>query len=202
METNKYLRFWLLYTRLYYRKHNRCVSRKYFIVCALNVYVTWLTAKDTKMWKIVVPLIMGFKSTGALILAITSVKMFLLKALMVSKVALLAAGLLIVKKLLSTISTQHHPYLFAQHPVPYYHAHGLEDGYPSAYGYSNYVTAGGYYGAATAHGAPGYGPTSSGTLAAAEGDDLQAHFSTKVETNLRANTTNRTILKKDGKKND
>jgi hypothetical protein len=168
-------------------------------ICPLNVYVMRLAARDTKTWKVVVPLIMGFKSTGALILAITSVKIFLLKALMVSKVALLTAGFLVMKKLLSTVGTQHHPYLFAQHPMPYYHNHPLEGGYPSAYGYSNYVGAGGYYGVPTAHGSHGYGPTSSGTIAAAEGDDLQAHFSTKVETNIKANTTNQTTSKKDGK---
>ena len=157
------------------------------------------TAKDAKMWKVVVPLIMGFKSTGALILAIASVKMFLLKALAVSNVALMAAGFLVMKKMFSSVGTQHHEYLLPQNQVPYNHNHNLEGGYPSAYGYSNYITPTGYYGAPSGHGYYGYGPTSSGTVAADEGEDLQAHFSNKVETNTKANTTNHTPTKKNGK---
>jgi hypothetical protein len=151
------------------------------------------------MWKVVVPLIMGFKSTGALILAITSVKMFLLKALAVSNVALLAAGFLVMKKMLSSVGTQHHEYLLPQNQAPYYHDHNLEGGFPSAYGYSNYIAPAGYYGASIGHDYYGYGPTSSGNVAADEGEDLQAHFSTKVETNTKANTTNHTPSKKTGK---
>jgi hypothetical protein len=162
--------------------------------------VVRLAAKDTKMWKVVVPLIMGFKSTGALILAITSVKIFLLKALTVSNMALLAAGFLVRKKMLSSVGTQHHEYLLPQNPAPYYHDHHLEGGYPSAYGYSNYIAPAGYYGAPIGHGYYGYGPTSSGNLADAEGEDLQAHFSTKVETSAKSNTTNYTPAKKTGNK--
>jgi len=158
------------------------------------------TAKDTKMWKVVVPLIMGFKSTGALILAIASVKIFLLKALAVSNAALMAAGFLVMKKMFSSVGTQQHEYLLPQNPVPYYHTQNLEGGYPSAYGYSNYIAPTGYYGAPSGHGYYGYGPTSSGTVAADEGEDLQAHFSTQVETNTKANTTNHAPAKKHGKK--
>ena len=169
-------------------------------VCVVCVCVMRLTAKDTKMWKVVVPLIMGFKATGALILAITSVKMFLLKALAVSNLALLAAGFLVMKKMLSSVGTQNHEYLLPQNPVPYYNDHNLEGGYPSAHGYSNYIAPTGYYGAPVGHGYYGYGPTSSGNLAADEGEDLQAHFSTKVESNTKANTTFHTPAKKTGNK--
>ena len=165
------------------------------------VCVMRLTAKDTKMWKVIVPLVMGFKSTGALILAITSVKMFLLKAFAISNMALLAAGFLVMKKLLSTMGTQHHEYILAQNPVTYYHDHGSEVGPPSAYGYSNYISAGGYYGVPNGHDTYGYGPTSSGTVVTAEGEDLQGHFSNKVETNTIANTTNHTPSKKNGNTN-
>jgi len=164
------------------------------------VCVMRLTAKDTRMWKVVVPLIMGFKATGALILAITSVKMFLLKALAVSNMALLAAGFLVIKKMFSSVGTRHHEYLLPQNPVPYYHGHNLEGEYPSAYAYSNYIAPAGYYGAPSGHGYYGYGPTSSGTLTAADGEDLQAHYSNKVETNTKTNTTNHTPAKKNGKK--
>jgi hypothetical protein len=157
-----------------------------------------LTAKDAKMWKVVVPLIMGFKSTAALILAITSVKIFLLKALAISNTALLAAGFLVMKKLFSSVGTQNHEYLLPQQQVPYYHD-GLEGGYPSAYGYSNYIAAGGYYGAPNGHVYYGYGPTSSGNLAAVEVEDLQGQFSNKVETNMPDNTTNHAPVKKKGK---
>jgi hypothetical protein len=149
------------------------------------------------MWKVVVPLIMGFKSTAALILAITAVKIFLLKALAVSNMALMAAGFLAIKKFFSSVSTQNHEYLLPQQPVPYYD-HSLEGGYPSAYGYSNYIAAGGYYGAPNGHVYYGYGPTSSGTVAA-EGEDSQGQFSNKIETNVPANTTNHTPAKKNGK---
>ena len=171
-------------------------------VCVVCVCVMRLTAKDTKMWKVVVPLIMGFKSTGALILAIASVKLFLLKALAVSNVALLAAGFLVMKKILSSVGTQHHEYLLPQNPVPYHNDHSLEGGYPSAYGYSNYMAPAGHYGAPSGYGYYGYGPTSSGTMVAGEGEDLQAHFSNNVETNTKANTTNHTPAKKHGKKNN
>jgi hypothetical protein len=160
-----------------------------------------LAAKDTKMWKVVVPLIMGFKSTGALILAIASVKLFLLKALAISNVALLAAGFLIMKKMLSSVGTQNHEYLLPQNQIPYHHDHSLDGGYPSAYGYSNYMVPAGYHGAPSGYGYYGYGPTSSGTVAGAEGEDLQAHYSTNVETNTKANTTSHTPAKKNGKNN-
>jgi hypothetical protein len=159
-----------------------------------------LAAKGKNMWKVVVPLVLGFKSTGALIFAISTVKLFLLKALVVSKIALLAASFLMVKKLLSTVGVQHQPHVYAHQPLPYYQNHALDGGFPSAYGYSNYITAGGHYGAATGHGANGYGVSASGTLAATEADDLQAHFSSNVLTSVQTGATNGTTTRKDGNK--
>jgi hypothetical protein len=157
-----------------------------------------LAGKDTRMWKIIVPLVMGFKTTGALIFAISAMKIFLLKALMVSKVALLAAGFLVIKKLMNSVGTHHHPYLFAYQPLPYYHDHGLESVYPSAYGYSNYVTAAGHYETATGHSSHDYGTSGSDGLTASAADDLQAHYSTNALTNVQATMTNHTAVRKNG----
>lgn len=155
-------------------------------------------AKGKDMWKVIVPLVVGFKSTGALIFAISSVKLFLLKALMVSKVALLATAFLMVKRLLGTVGVQHQPHSYAPQPLPYHQDHALDGGFPSAYGYYNYITAGGYHNAATGHDAHGYGASASGTLAATEADDLQAHFSNNVATSVQTEAKNGTTTRKDG----
>ena len=157
-----------------------------------------LTAKDTKMWKVVVPLIMGFKSTGALIFAITSVKMFLLKALAVSNVALMAAGFLIMKKMLSSVGTQHQEYLLPQNPVPYNHNHNLEGDTLLPTGIPTTLRLQGTTEHPVEMSNMVMDPPRLG-LAADEGEDLQAHFSTKVESNIKANTTNHTSAKKNGK---
>jgi hypothetical protein len=164
-----------------------------------------LAAKDSRMWKIIVPLVMGFKTTGVLIFAISAVKMFLLKALMVSKIALLAAGFLVAKKLMSSMGAQQHPYqqhpyqqhpyLFAHQPLHYYNDHGLAGGLPTGYAYSNYATSGDHYGATTGH---GFGASASEELAASATDDLQAHFSNNVLTSAQTSTANHTSAKKDG----
>lgn len=146
------------------------------------------------MWKIIVPLIMGFKTTGALIFGISAVKLFLLKALMVSKVALMAAGFVVVKKLLSSMGIQQHPYPLAHQPHHSYD-HGVAGGFPTGYAYSNYLTAGGHYGGVTGH---SLGASASGELAASGADDLHAQFSSNVVTNAKASTANRTATRKDG----
>jgi hypothetical protein len=157
-----------------------------------------IAAKGKDMWKVIVPLVLGFKSTGALIFAISSVKLFLLKALMVSKVALMATAFLMVKRLLSTAGVQHQPHIYTHQPLPYHQDHALDGGFPSAYGYYNYITAGGHHSAATEHGAYGYGASTSGTLAATDADDLQAHFSSNVVTSVQAEVKNDTTTRKDG----
>jgi hypothetical protein len=152
------------------------------------------------MWKVVVPLVVGFKSTGALIFAISTVKLFLLKALMVSKVALLATAFLMLRKLLSTVAVQHQPHVYAHQPLPYYQDHALDGGFPSSYGYYDYITAGGYHSAATEHASHAYGASTSGTLAATEADDLQAHFSSNVVTSAHTDAKNGTTTRKNGNK--
>lgn len=166
----------------------------------LSLYIVRLTAKDSRMWKIIVPLVMGFKSTGILIFAITAVKLFLLKALMISKIALLAAGFLVGKKLMSSVGVQEqpyqqHPYLLANQPLHYYNDQGLVGGLPTGYAYSNYVTAGGNYGSATGN---GFGASASDGVAATAADDLQAHFTSNVLTSAQAITANHTTTRKDG----
>jgi hypothetical protein len=150
------------------------------------------------MWKIVLPLVLGFKSTGALIFAISAVKVFLLKALLVSKVALLVTALLLARKMLGSVGVQTQPHVYAQQPLPYYQGHALHGEFPSAYGYYNYITAGGHYDAATAHGAHGYEATPSGTLAAAEAEDLHAQFSSNIVTSVQADASNATSTRKKG----
>lgn len=147
-----------------------------------------LAGKNNRMWKIIVPLIMGFKTTGALIFGISAVKLFLLQALMVSKVALMAAGFVVVKKLLSSMGIQQHPFPLEHQPHHSYD-HGVAGGFPTGYAYSNYVTAGGHYGAATGH---SLGASASGA------DDLHAQFSSNIVTNAQASTANRTATRKYG----
>jgi hypothetical protein len=152
------------------------------------------------MWKIVLPLVVGFKSTGALIFAISAVKLFLLKALVVSKVALLATSLLIAKKLLGTVGIQTQPHVYTHQPLPYYQDHAMEEQFPSAYGYYNYVTAGGHYGAATEHGSHGYEAPVAGTLAATDAGDLQGHYSSNIMTSVQTDPNNGTSTRKTGNK--
>ncbi|XP_069679311.1 uncharacterized protein [Periplaneta americana] len=153
-------------------------------------------AKGNRMWKIIVPLVMGFKTTGALIFAISAVKLFLLKALMVSKLALLAAGFLVMRRVMSSMGAQHHPYLYAHQSMPYFHDHGMDSGLSSGYGYSNYMAAGGlggHYATPSGHGAAqAYGASAAG------GEDLQAHFSNNVITAIQAGAANQTTARKDG----
>ena len=142
------------------------------------------------MWKIIVPLVMGFKSTAALIFGITAVKVFLLKALMVSKIAFLAASFLVLKRLVTVMGGHHHPYIYGHHAGGYYD-HGLEAGLPSAYGYANYM--GGHYPHA-AYGASASGGMSSGS------EDLQAHFSNNVVSTVQSRVANQTASRRDGNK--
>ncbi|PSN43152.1 hypothetical protein C0J52_17073 [Blattella germanica] len=126
---------------------------------------------------------------GAIIFAISAVKLFLLKALVVSKVALLAAGFLVLRKVMNVMGSQHHPYLYAHQSVPFYHEHGMDNGLTSGYGYSNYM-AGGHM---AAH---GYGASASGS------EDLQAHFSNNIAAVQAAAAANQTAAatRKDGNK--
>jgi hypothetical protein len=119
---------------------------------------------------------------------------------MVSKVALLATAFLMVKKLLSTVAVQHQPHVYGHQPLPYYQDHALDGGFPSAYGYYNYITAEGYHSAAPEHGAHAYGISTSGALAATEADDLQAHFSSNVVTSAQTDAKNGTATRKNGNK--
>ena len=150
------------------------------------------TGKGNRMWKIIVPLVMGFKTTAALIFGISAVKIFLLKALVVSKLAFLAAGFLVLKKLVTVMGGHpHHPYLYGHQAAGYYD-HGLEAGYPSAYGYANYM--GGHYGNAGFH---GYGGSGGGGMSSGA-EDLQAHFSNNVVSTVQSRAANQTASRRDG----
>jgi hypothetical protein len=169
-----------------------CLSMDICSSRSVNLCTIRLAAKDSHTWKVIVPLVMGFKMTGVLIFAITAVKLFLLKVFAVSQLALLAAGFLVVRKLMSSMAAQQHPYQFTHQPLHYYNDYGLAEGLP----YSNYLTAGGNYVAPTGH---GFEASASEEPATSAADDLQAHFSNNVLTNVKISAANHTTTNKHGK---
>ncbi|KAJ9577919.1 hypothetical protein L9F63_025218 [Diploptera punctata] len=128
----------------------------------------------------------------ALIFGISAVKVFLVKALIVSKLAFLAAGFLVLKKVVTMMSGHHQPYIYGHHAGGYYD-HGIES-LPSAYGYANYMshypTAG-----ASLH---GYGTSGGGGGGVSASEDLQAHFSNNVVSTVQSRVANQTATRRDG----
>ncbi|KAJ8894794.1 hypothetical protein PR048_000101 [Dryococelus australis] len=126
------------------------------------------SGKGNKMSKMLLPLLLGFKTAGAIILAITAIKVLLVKALLVSKLALLAAVFLLLKKLLSSVGEQqHYPFLYSHYPLPYHHDYQQ---------HTEYMPQHAYYTAPSAYAAGHYGASGAGFALSGDGD-LQAHYS-------------------------
>ncbi|XP_049779138.1 uncharacterized protein LOC126176049 [Schistocerca cancellata] len=132
--------------------------------------------------KVIAPLVLGFVLASVVMGGVTAVKLFLVKALLLSQLALGAALLLAAKSLLSAVGgggyPSHQPYLqHLQHLQPI-HPPLVE---PSPYHHNPYAAE--HHFAPSMEGYPDYGYHAVGRSPEAvpvEQEDLQAHYSNQV----------------------
>ncbi|XP_049859823.1 uncharacterized protein LOC126354312 [Schistocerca gregaria] len=129
--------------------------------------------------KVIAPLVLGFVLASVVMGGVTTVKLFLVKALLLSQLALGAALLLAAKSLLSAAGggghPSHQPYLHHVQPI---HSPLVE---PSPYHHNPYAAE--HHFAPSMEGYPDYGYHAVGRSPEAvpvEQEDLQAHYSNQV----------------------
>ncbi|XP_049810102.1 uncharacterized protein LOC126253058 [Schistocerca nitens] len=137
--------------------------------------------------KVIAPLVLGFVLASVVMGGVTAVKLFLVKALLLSQLALGAALLLAAKSLLSAVGgggyPSHQPYLHHAQPI---HSPLVE---PSPYHHNPYAAE--HHFAPSMEGYPDYGYHAVGRSPEAvpvEQEDLQAHYSNQVAATVPAAT--------------